>query len=602
MPVQCPTNNLLAAPNSEDDNEDGENNEDARPLDGPERLQHDPGYNVSSMDELDLRSLQSQVTTNAEIYTRGPRGIVPGDVGTFDLTYGFKKIFNLWEGEFATDYDLPTRKIVHPEGFAEGHTITSGTSSKIHRSEDERYIQLFEFECDADQGAVLACTTSADVEELDDPFALRNFLIEHAGVVYQRATSLARRQLTDEESLYIVSGCIKSDSWGIAAYQRATSGQKLMLKSRLYAEGGNKKGVMYEWADRGQAEASIYGAQTTFHPCDLITELLLEMTGADCALSHDDDWRDIPRSSSWNDALSLEIIDSKTIGVLRGVAHLRSTQSDKKGRMWRGDIDTQDYWGTHAIKDRLDLRQGDSDISRAGFIGIKIELLSPPFQLKVDEILREIQLGKDPSDSLAKLGKGELQTEVDKHDVKCELAPRYGQLHTLSHEMVDNFTIVALWVSIKQLTQATREGQELTFERVDSILQANPFLEHDLSCDIDKTDVLSDEYRRDKIRNKCFGMEPKLRRKETDRLVRGWFERLIWTRGLPTRGINDHVETIQDIFARTSPDMDSDHESAEDVEQTYIEVYHIRLSIAASSRVKAFSKTLYSSVQGGAIA
>ncbi|KAJ2926272.1 hypothetical protein H1R20_g10809, partial [Candolleomyces eurysporus] len=255
MSVQCPINGTLAASNSEGDNEIEENNEDARPHDGPEQSQHDPGYNVSSMDELDLRSLQSQVTTNAEIYTRGPRGIVPGDVGTFDLAYGFKKIFNLWEGEFATNYDLPTKKIVHPEGFAEGHTITSSTSSKIHRSEDESYIQLFEFQCDAEQGAVLACTTSADVEELDDPFALRNFLIQHAGVVYQHATSLAQRQLADEESLYIVSGCIKSDSWGIAAYQRAKSGQKLTLESRRYVEDGNKKGIVYEWVDRGQAEA-----------------------------------------------------------------------------------------------------------------------------------------------------------------------------------------------------------------------------------------------------------------------------------------------------------------------------------------------------------
>ena len=113
------------------------------------------------MSELDLRSIQSQVTTNAEIYTRsmlccseglpcwrpqprkpiGPRGIIPGDVGTFDLTYGFKKIFNLWEDECAGGWDLPAKEIIRSDHFAEGHTIASGTSSKIRRSEDGKYVQ-----------------------------------------------------------------------------------------------------------------------------------------------------------------------------------------------------------------------------------------------------------------------------------------------------------------------------------------------------------------------------------------------------------------------------------------------------------------------------
>jgi hypothetical protein len=107
---------------------------------------------------------------------------------------------------------------------------------------------------------VLACTTSADVEELDDTIALRDFLIQHAGVVYQRATSL--RRLAEEDSLYIVSGSIKSDSWGLAAYQGATSGEGLKLSKRYAKEGGTKGVQLYEWTDRGTAEAR-FGLNST---------------------------------------------------------------------------------------------------------------------------------------------------------------------------------------------------------------------------------------------------------------------------------------------------------------------------------------------------
>jgi hypothetical protein len=72
----------------------------------------------------------------------GKKGIVPGDVGTFDLTRGFKKIFNIWEDESLPDVarcQLPQRECTtHTDEFAEGHTIVSGTSSKACRSTDDK--------------------------------------------------------------------------------------------------------------------------------------------------------------------------------------------------------------------------------------------------------------------------------------------------------------------------------------------------------------------------------------------------------------------------------------------------------------------------------
>jgi hypothetical protein len=70
----------------------------------------------------------------------GERGVVPGDVGTFDLTDGFRRIFNLWEDELFASYRLPCQDvIVHSEHFAEGHTIVSGTSANVRRTIDGKY-------------------------------------------------------------------------------------------------------------------------------------------------------------------------------------------------------------------------------------------------------------------------------------------------------------------------------------------------------------------------------------------------------------------------------------------------------------------------------
>ena len=117
----------------------------------------------SEMANLDMREIQAlAVVTNAEIYTRsmlssnaglpcwypkprgsvGERGIVPGDVGTFDLMDGFTKIFNIWEDEsFA--YQLPPNECTtRPRRFPEGDTVVSGVSAKVCRSEDGRCVQL----------------------------------------------------------------------------------------------------------------------------------------------------------------------------------------------------------------------------------------------------------------------------------------------------------------------------------------------------------------------------------------------------------------------------------------------------------------------------
>ncbi|RXW25344.1 hypothetical protein EST38_g477 [Candolleomyces aberdarensis] len=121
---------------------------------------HDSDYDMSSLNDLDLRSIQAKSTTNTEIYTRlmlncdeglpcwrprpldGTHGIIPGDVGRFTLTNGFQKLFNIWDEEYAGSWHAPikTTQLIS-DHLAEGYTIVKGASSTIRWSADREYVQ-----------------------------------------------------------------------------------------------------------------------------------------------------------------------------------------------------------------------------------------------------------------------------------------------------------------------------------------------------------------------------------------------------------------------------------------------------------------------------
>lgn len=102
---------------------------------------------------------------------------------------------------------------------------------------------------------MLACTTSADLEQLLSPELLRDFLIEHAGIIYQHADSV--RRIADADPLYIVSGCIKSETWALAAYSNppAAPYDLLTLSRRASDDNPPNQGPVYDWIDRGTSEA-----------------------------------------------------------------------------------------------------------------------------------------------------------------------------------------------------------------------------------------------------------------------------------------------------------------------------------------------------------
>ncbi|KAJ3541372.1 hypothetical protein NMY22_g3910 [Coprinellus aureogranulatus] len=163
-------------------------------------------------------------------------GVVPGDVGVLSVEGGFVKIFNVWDDETSLQeseagrsakapYNAPPRPVpfIRTNELAKGKALVAGAWYETIYESDDKTISHFEFHHlpSHQQGAVLAMTSTGKLEELDgsDKMALREVISQHAGLIYKYANDL--RTIGEDESLYIITGCIKSENWGLAAFREA---------------------------------------------------------------------------------------------------------------------------------------------------------------------------------------------------------------------------------------------------------------------------------------------------------------------------------------------------------------------------------------------
>ncbi|KAJ7471383.1 hypothetical protein B0H11DRAFT_1685337, partial [Mycena galericulata] len=75
----------------------------------------------------------------------------------------------------------------------------------------------FVFNCAAPQGAVLALPTGSRLEKLENLENMRRYAAKNAESWYKHVNGARGRGLANG-SLYLVSGCEKSRSWGMAAF------------------------------------------------------------------------------------------------------------------------------------------------------------------------------------------------------------------------------------------------------------------------------------------------------------------------------------------------------------------------------------------------
>ncbi|TEB25863.1 hypothetical protein FA13DRAFT_1777263 [Coprinellus micaceus] len=189
----------------------------------------------------------------------GPKGILLGDLGKYDPEGGFKRILNIWDDEQALRQlgasPLPSRDIsTNPEDIPRGDTIVRGASCKKLSYSDPgaREAHSFEFQCFASTGAVLAATSSAELEELVDDTDLREWLIHNYEFLYECA-SQRRRGI---ETLYLITASIKSDTWALGAFQEINPGgnNEMRLTAVPSRQGELQR---YEWSCTAAARARV---------------------------------------------------------------------------------------------------------------------------------------------------------------------------------------------------------------------------------------------------------------------------------------------------------------------------------------------------------
>jgi hypothetical protein len=109
------------------------------------------------------------------------------------------------------------------------------------------------FRCLSSRGAVLALTSSADLDELENHVDLREFIINNATQLYRYANHI--RRLDNNESLYFVTGCIKSDSWALAAFNEPVDPPNDVLRLVQSGHSSDASSSSYAWTSRGTSEA-----------------------------------------------------------------------------------------------------------------------------------------------------------------------------------------------------------------------------------------------------------------------------------------------------------------------------------------------------------
>jgi hypothetical protein len=106
-------------------------------------------------------------------------------------------------------------------------------------------------------------TSSADLEKLANPHKLQRFIIDHAAPLFRYADNI--RTLDDDESLYFITGCIKSDSWALAAFKDPAYPPNNILNLV-------RKGSVYRWTTQAMAEvragSNASGDKNAYHGKD----------------------------------------------------------------------------------------------------------------------------------------------------------------------------------------------------------------------------------------------------------------------------------------------------------------------------------------------
>ncbi|KAJ7136669.1 hypothetical protein C8R44DRAFT_361021 [Mycena epipterygia] len=189
------------------------------------------------------------------------RGISIGDVGSVTPEGIFDFYFNVYlpsdhpinENLVPDNFvQLPLyagRDTIHQDHHPGEHCSTVSVREIGHGFLSGQFpAQEFRFNCVGPSGTVLALPHGSHFEKLKNLDSLRRYAAEHADNWYRYINGVRGREL-ENGSLYLITGCEKSQSWGIASFQHVAD--EFSLAFELTTDGDDAAPVLQHCWQRG---------------------------------------------------------------------------------------------------------------------------------------------------------------------------------------------------------------------------------------------------------------------------------------------------------------------------------------------------------------
>ncbi|KAJ7612364.1 hypothetical protein DFH06DRAFT_152746 [Mycena polygramma] len=194
------------------------------------------------------------------------RGVAIGDVGRVTPEGVFDFFFNIFlaPGDPIhvnhTPEDFSPLALYDPidllhESYDPGDSVSSSTVQRLDIEAPSNVFPggQFVFRCDGPQGAVLALPDGADLQRLENLENMRAYAAEHADSWYKYINGARGRGISNGD-LYLVTGCEKARSWGMASFRAAREEFRLSFKPTAIAGATHNP---YRWSGtHGQANPS----------------------------------------------------------------------------------------------------------------------------------------------------------------------------------------------------------------------------------------------------------------------------------------------------------------------------------------------------------
>ncbi|KAJ7107136.1 hypothetical protein C8R44DRAFT_324625 [Mycena epipterygia] len=188
-------------------------------------------------------------------------GISIGDVGSVTPEGIFDFYFNVYlpsdhpinENHVPDNFvQLPLysgRDTIHQDHHPGEHCSTVSVREIGHGFLSGQFpAQEFRFNCVGPSGAVLALPHGSHFEKLKNLDSLRRYAAEHADNWYRYINGVRGREL-ENGSLYLITGCEKSQSWGIASFQHVAD--EFSLAFELTTDGDDAAPLLQHCWQRG---------------------------------------------------------------------------------------------------------------------------------------------------------------------------------------------------------------------------------------------------------------------------------------------------------------------------------------------------------------